>query len=340
MLEKQTKLGGVVLAIVFSIFNNKGGVGKTTYLYHIAHILSENYKVLMVDCDSQCNLTAYTISDADINKAWSDRGNSIYKVIEKVEKGIGDISLRAPTRITKNLHITPGDLFLSNYEDRLGDSWNSAKGGSEASIRLQTAIYRYIMWAAEKIDADVVLVDLGPNLGALNRTVLSGSDYFIVPVTPDLFSIRGTENLGNKLVLWRKEWNQLNENYESNEIHRPKGKPYFLGYVIQQHNIRSTSSGMTRGWAIFGDRLEPAIKQNIVKKLLPLDQASKLTESSGTYLLGKIPNLHSLIPYSLEARKPVFNCNSSDGLKGEHITKAREIKNEYDPIVKIIVDYI
>lgn len=328
------------MAIVLSIFNNKGGVGKTTYLYHIAHILSESHKVLMVDCDSQCNLTAYTISDAEISRAWGEKGNSIYRIIEKVEKGIGNIALRAPLKVNENLYITPGDLFLSNYEDRLGDSWNSAKGGSEASIRLQTAIYRYIRWAAVKIDADIVLVDLGPNLGALNRTILSGSDYFIVPVSPDLFSIKGTENLGNKLVLWRREWDQLNESCENQDISRPKGKPYFLGYVVQQHNIRSTSSGMTRGWTIFANKLESAIRRNIVDKLVPLDQASTINDPTRGYLLGKIPNLHSLIPYSLAARKPVFNCTSSDGLRGEHITKARGVKGEYAPIVAKILNYI
>lgn len=329
------------MAIFLSIFNNKGGVGKTTYLYHIAHILAEDYKVLMVDCDSQCNLTAYTLSDTEIKKSWDDkRGNSIYRVIEKVEKGIGDILQRTPTQVTQNLYITPGDLFLSNYEDRLGDSWTSAKGGSEAGVRLQTAIYRYVKWASEKIDADIVLLDLGPNLGSLNRAILSGSDYFIVPVSPDLFSIRGTENLGNKLTLWQKEWKQLNDSFENKEIIKPKGIPFFLGYVIQQHNIRSTKEGMTQGWSIFGDQLERAIKINIVDKLIPFAQASMIPETSGSYLLGKIPNLHSLIPYSLNARKPVFKCGYNEGLRGEHITKAKNVKKEYMPIVYKIRDYI
>lgn len=119
--------------------------------------ISEKYKVLMVDCDSQCNLTAYTLSDNEITKAWDEkRGNSIYRVIEKVEKGIGDISFRTPTKVNDSLYITPGDLLLSNYEDRLGDSWSSAKGGSESSIRLQTAIFRYVKWASKKIEADIV----------------------------------------------------------------------------------------------------------------------------------------------------------------------------------------
>jgi cellulose biosynthesis protein BcsQ len=82
-----------------SIFNNKGGVGKTTYMYHVAHMLSRrDLTVLMVDCDSQCNLTAYTMPDADIRRAWRDDGNSIFQVIDPVYKTTGDIRNRAPTK--------------------------------------------------------------------------------------------------------------------------------------------------------------------------------------------------------------------------------------------------
>jgi len=56
---------------IISLFNNKGGVGKTTFLFHIAHVLADrNVRVLMVDCDSQCNLTAYSLHDNDIEAAW------------------------------------------------------------------------------------------------------------------------------------------------------------------------------------------------------------------------------------------------------------------------------
>ena len=244
------------MVVTLSIFNNKGGVGKTTYLYHIAHLLCrKGLTVLMVDCDSQCNLTAYSLEDSAINRCWSEKGNSIYRILELVEKGMGDIRQRSPEKINDKLYIVPGDLYLSNFEDRLGDSWIKAKGGSEADLRIQSSIYRYIQWAAEKTEADIVLVDLGPNLGALSRSVLGGSDYFIIPVSPDLFSIRGTENLGDKLVLWEKEWEQCNLSNNCN-IRIPKGKPCFLGYVMQQHNIRTNGKQMTRGWEIFGDKLQ------------------------------------------------------------------------------------
>lgn len=325
------------MAITISVFNNKGGVGKTTYLYHIGHSLAKKgIKVLMVDCDSQCNLTAYALKEHDIVKNWKESGRSIYRVIEPIEQGIGDFRQRSPEKINENLWIVPGDLNLSNYEDRLGDSWNRAKGGSAPDLRIQSAIYRYIKWACEKIDVDIVLIDLGPNLGALNRTILGGSDYFLVPISPDLFSIKGTENLGNKLVLWNREWQQCNNSNEL-QIDIPNGTPTFIGYVLQQHNVRNNNSGMTRGWGMFGNQVEGAVQDNIVQKLLPLGQ---IYEENNSYNLGKIPNLHSLVPYSLNARKPVFDCGSKDGLTGAHITKARESEAYYSSIVNKLIEIL
>ena len=321
---------------LISLFNNKGGVGKTTYLYHIAHcIAARGKKVLMVDCDSQCNLTAYSLSDAAIENAWKPDGNSIYRSIERVARGLGDIYNRAPVQLRDSLYLLPGDLLLSDFEDLLGDTWNAARGGAETSLRVQSAIYRVIQASAQKIEADIVLVDLGPNLGALNRAVLGGSDFIIIPVAPDLFSIRGTENLGSKLVTWRKEWDQCNVAWTNNAFEIPKGAPKFLGYVIQQHNIRDNRQGMTRGWQIFGTRLETAIQDNIVTTLTPLNQV-QIPNGAG-YNLGRIPNLHSLIAYSQEARKPVFECTSTDGLTGAHITKAKESREHFEPMATSIL---
>lgn len=329
---------------IISVFNNKGGVGKTTYIYHIAHLLERSGKtVLLVDLDSQCNLSSYCLSDNELERAWKqERGNSIWNAIERVYSGLGDIRTRQPTQIRKphrdgfyeNIYIVPGDVMLTSYEDRLGDTWSSARGGDPLSLRVQSAIHRYILWAANNVDADVVLLDLGPNLGSLNRAVLASSDYFITPVSPDLFSIRGAENLGQKLHAWRTGWDQCNENGSHLGIDLPHGRPMFIGYVKQQHNIRENPYGMTRGWGIFGDRLEAAIQQNIVQPLSSLNQV--YSWSDGLYDLGRIPNLHSLVPYSQEAKKPIFDCTSRDGLTGAHISRARDTVEHFMPMVRTL----
>jgi len=323
------------MAQTLSIFNNKGGVGKTTYMYHIAHLLArKEHKILMVDCDSQCNLTSYTMNNDDIESSWSDGGNSIFKAIEPIYEGIGDFAHVQPFEVENNLHLVPGDLNLSLFEDRLGDTWNSAKGGSRPDIRIQTAIYRYINWCEEELDIDLVLVDLGPNLGALNRSVLSGSDFFIIPLAADLFSLRGTDNLGSKLITWAEEWSQIRGAYLGGELEIQDGTPKFLGYVIQQHNIRNNAQGMTKGWQIFGNQIEETIQQNIVARLAPINQV----EVSDEFNLGQIPNFHSLIPYSLNARKPVFDCTHREGLNGAHITTARESATHFTGIINVIED--
>src|SRR5258706_879597 len=323
-----------------SIFNNKGGVGKTTYMYPVAHLLArKGLTVLMVDCDSQCNLTSYSMTDTDIKKAWHDNGNSIFQVIDPVYKTTGDIRNRSPSKVKNGLelYIVPGDLRLSNFEDLLGDTWSSARGGSEPALRAQSAIHRYIEFARDKISAELVLIDLGPTLGALNRAMLASSGYVITPDAPDLFSIQGTENLGNKLVGWRKECDQCNAASDNKSLSIPQGRPTYLGYVVQMHNLRTNSQGgMTAGWGIYGDQLEPAVQNNIVAKLKPLGQVIEWDE--GDYKLGQIPNLHSLIPYSLEARKPGFDCTSSDGLKGAHISRASESGSHFAQIVDTLVN--
>jgi chromosome partitioning protein len=328
-----TSLG---MSKIVSIFNNKGGVGKTTYLFHVAHALADvGQRVLMVDCDSQCNLTAYCLEDTAIQKAWREDGNSVYRAIEPVARTIGDIRDRAPSQVANNLFLIPGDLLLSDFEDRLGDTWNSARGGDEGSLRAQAAIYRTILRGVEKVQPGIVFVDLGPNLAALNRAVLGGSDFIIIPIAPDLFSLRGTENLGSKLVSWRNEWDQCNGAWRGSDLQIPAGKPKFLGYVVQQHNIRNTAAGMTKGWQLFGEQIDDAVRSNIIEKLRVLGQVA--SPPGGSHNMGKIPNLHSLIPYSQEARKPVFKCTATDGLRGDHITKAAETRSLFEQMAKTII---
>src|SRR5438309_2164758 len=92
--------------------------------------------------------------------------------------------------------------------------------------------------AAAAHSSELVLLDLGPNLGAINRAALIASDYVVVPLSPDLFSLQGLRNLGPKLRRWRLDWEKrLKENPVPN-LELPNGNMRPVGYLIQQHSVR------------------------------------------------------------------------------------------------------
>ena len=62
-----------------------------------------------------------------------------------------------------------------------------------------TAFSRLIDYAAGAWDADVGLIDVGPNLGAINRAALIATDHVVIPLAPDLFSLQGLKNVGPTL---------------------------------------------------------------------------------------------------------------------------------------------
>lgn len=94
---------------------------------------------------------------------------------------------------------------------------------------------------------------------------------------------------------------------------------------------------MTAGWRIYKDRLERAIASNVVGKI---GEEQAFEWDDGNHLLGKIPNLHSLVPYSQEARKPIFDCTGRDGLRGAHQTKAKDSVALFADIIHTIENVI
>ena len=195
-----------------AFFNNKGGVGKTTLVYHVAWMCEElGQRVLAVDLDPQANLTTMFLDEDSLERLWPEdgRNQSILVCISPTIEGTGDIAPAPLQRIRHGIHLLPGDLGLSVFEDKLSDSWPRCLIGDKSAFRVMTAFHRIIRDASEKVNADIVLMDVGPNLGAINRAALIASDHIVMPLAPGLFSLQGLKNLGPMVYLWRDSWQKM-----------------------------------------------------------------------------------------------------------------------------------
>lgn len=231
--------------ITTCFFNNKGGVGKTTLVANLAAELSLSFgsKVLVVDADPQCNLTQYVLNEEDTDILYSQENpTTIYSVIRPLSLGKGYES-ELPIRKSNNFgfDIIVGDPRLALQEDLLAGDWRDARGGGMRGIRT-TFVFAELVKKAKELKYDFVFFDMGPSLGAINRAVLLAIEFFVVPMSIDVFSLWAIKNIGNTVSIWKKELEtgiKLSE--EPSELLElsPVGRLKFLGYVTQQHKERS-----------------------------------------------------------------------------------------------------
>jgi cellulose biosynthesis protein BcsQ len=186
---------------VLTFFNNKGGVGKTSLIYHLAWMLSETgHRVLACDLDPQANLSAAFLDEYRLEVIWDNgkarnkesSANTIAQCVEPLMQ-VGDLHSPALEKITPDLHLIAGDLALSGFEDTLSAEWPNALASTNLyrPFRILTAFSTIMQAGAKQMDASVILADVGPNLGAINRSALIATDYVIVPLGADLFSLQG-----------------------------------------------------------------------------------------------------------------------------------------------------
>ena len=218
---------------LMTIFNNKGGVGKTTLLYHLASVLAEmGKKILLIDLDPQCNLSLYGIEIEHLHEIWrkediffdegfnygkktmtreqfdafSREAHTIHFILKPTEDGEGEIeNYSKPINIAPNLDMIPGRLTLYTYENKIASRWNDVYAGEALAVRTITRIREIAKMYSEMNGYDYVLLDTSPSLGALNKTIIMTADGFIIPALPDMFSLYGIRNIGKSLVSWKKE---------------------------------------------------------------------------------------------------------------------------------------
>jgi cellulose biosynthesis protein BcsQ len=309
-------------------FNNKGGVGKTTLVANLAAHLAIflHQRVLVVDADPQCNLSQYVLSDSEFDSTYGDLSASgtIHDVIHPLSIGKG-YSKKLPVRKTTHFgfDVIVGDPRFALQEDLLAQDWRDAKAGGTRGLRT-TFLFRDLIDRAAP-DYDFIFFDMGPSLGAINRAILLSADFFVVPMSIDIFSLWAIRNIGAALKIWQRELNSgirmAEDPLELPATLQSTRTLGFLGYVTQQHKEKSENKVA---------RVVEAY--NTIKQKLPsaVDHGLRSYYPTANFdpHLGDIKHLASLAPKSQTLHTPMTTVK----LKGSYTVTRAEARKIYDSI--------
>lgn len=327
---------------VLTFFNNKSGVGKTSLVYHLAWMLSDlGYRVLAGDLDPQANLTAAFLDENQLEELsdGSDEASAktILQCVQPLTKE-GDIKDPTLTEITSGLCLMPGELALASLEDPLSSAWPNALGANELyrPFRLLTAFATVMQAGAAQMDAAVVLIDVGPNLGTINRSALIATDYIIVPLGTNLFSLQSLGNLGPTLNQWRQDWRRRRNHWTQPDFSLPDGAMQPVGYIVQQHGL--ILSRPIRAYDKWVNRMPEAYARNLCGDSLGPYPATPAQDEQNN--LATVKHYRSLVPMAQEARKPIFHLTTADGAIGSHAAAANDARRDFRDLAQKIVQRI
>jgi cellulose biosynthesis protein BcsQ len=312
--------------IRIAFFNNKGGVGKTSLLYHLAWALTDfRLRVIAVDLDPQSNLSALCLEDERMEELWDAEGaerRTVFGAVFPVKEELGDVGVCDVEAVSPSFGLLPGDIHLASFEAKLSEAWPRCVDRHAPSFRATTSFHRLIGIAGRAWGADIALIDVGPNLGALNRAVLIAAEHIVVPLGADLFSIQGLRNLGPTLGVWRREWAERVSRNPITGLDLPSGSMEPAGYVVMQPNLYGGK--VTRSYERWLARVPDEYARH-VRGSTP----EPTTVVSDPHCLAVLKHYRSLMPLAHEARKPIFHLQAADGALGSHAVAARDAGRDF-----------
>lgn len=317
-----------------AFFNNKGGVGKTSLVYHLAWMYAElGLRVVAADLDPQANLTTMFLDEEALLRLWDGGApRTVMTPIRPLLEGEGGVGEPVAEDLD-GISLLAGDLDLSAFEDELSLQWSRCLETDKRAFRVIAAFHEVIVRCAQARDASLVLIDVGPNLGAINRAALIAAQHVVVPLAPDLFSLKGMENLGPRLRKWRDGWRErLDKRPEGLDL--PLGRMAPAGYVVMQHAVR-----LDRPVKAYGQWMG-RIPGTYRRAVLDEPGAGDPTIDRDPNCLSMLKHFRSLMPLAQEARKPMFALRAADGAIGGHAQAVQDCHRDFKLLAARIADRI
>lgn len=316
-----------------TFFNNKGGVGKTTTVYHVAWMLSEmGIKTIAVDLDPQSNLTSMFLTSERLEEIYEySHPVTVLDAINPIVNGDPAVPVHLE-EINDYLRVIPGNLALSTFEDTLSDAWLKCLNSEIYPFRI-TSIFKTILdEAANRFGSEVILIDVGPNLGAINRAVTISADFIVMPVASDLFSIQGIKNLGTTLNTWKRQWAQRKDLKPQNlTVAIPENTPQPAGYIVMQYSAKESKP--VKSYLKWANRIPKVYSEYVLSEIYNDDK--NVEEDSNC--IGLLKHFRSLAPMSMEAHKPIFLLKPADGAIGAHVYAVQQSYSEFEQLTNKIL---
>ncbi|EPC5193707.1 ParA family protein [Edwardsiella piscicida] len=324
------------MTALISLFNHKGGVSKTTTVFHLGWKMANNGKrVLIVDADPQCNLTGLTLGLDNYDSLAkfytsnqnTDIFNSLAPEFSLENTNTHSLNTTSITRTkNKNLFILAGNIRFSELDTQIATAMTSSNT-IPVLRKFVGAFNNLIRKISDEHKIDIVLIDMSPSVSSTNHCILMSSDYFIVPVSPDFYCYQAIDSLSNVLPKWEHEIQAFKSGVDSP---LPSNSPKMLGFITQNYRIYTTTNNsdesdseqpkqMSRAYS---DWLEK-IKTVTNEKLVPILRKSSMVidddifrqsvSHDAPYHLGGVQNFSGLIPISQKLSKPIFELIKDDG---------------------------
>jgi chromosome partitioning protein len=339
---------------IASLYNNKGGVAKTTTIFNLAAFLARTKKVLLVDCDPQCNCTElffcstenYDDPDAQLP------GTTIYEALKpRFDGDAARIDVRkvelAQSSIYPNLYLLRGDINFSRAEQNFSVAIAQAVTEAVHEKNTYAVLTRLLRDIAALHDFDYILCDVGPSAGSITRMVILSCDAVFIPTTPDRFSYQAVLGMGSILSDWLTRHAAVISSFEPFGLNAYFPNTKFYGAILNNYKIHRAGQKKASYLKWEGrvkDALIAMLTNTTLKRIEPVNELLKSNP-----FVASIRDVGAMAPVAQLIGKAIFDIDqkatelaSSDGdyyrgaVWGDWVKRKEEYELEIAKLAQIL----